>query len=774
MAANRALLKRFKKGTAKGSSKSTSKGNTGRNTKAIPKGNQKEHGTKLVRDSDLKWKSVDIPDTLDDFGGFYGLEEIDGVDVKVVNGKVLFAAKDEKVKTGEESESGSQDNKNAKADELIEFKNMDDLKEASFSGESEEEEAVEKDSEEEREEEHADEKEEPKEPEDPKVDGTAASVDELQENVFSADVVLDDVTIAELPEWTSLCPLSVITLHGLAKNGFIHPTEIQKRAIPVAMQEQDIMGKAATGSGKTLAYGIPILESLVKSKSSVDPIGLIFTPTRELAQQVTKHLQNMAELVVKKTPYCIVSLTGGLSIQKQQRLLNYEGTGRIVVATPGRFLELIEKNDSFLKRCANIKTLVLDEADRLLQDGHFDEFEKILKHLTIARKGSKKEAWQTMIFSATFSMDLFGKLSNVTWKKDSKNDNTSEMELVLRHLMQKINFKSKPTIIDTNSDGMMNKQIKESLIECGPLERDLYSYYFVTMYPGSTLIFCNAIESVKKLNATLNNLQVSTFQIHSSMTQKARLRNLERYQEQLKKNKVLGKSTVLIASDVAARGLDISDIQHVIHYHLPRTADVYIHRSGRTARAEKEGVSVMICSPEEAQGPLRKLRKLLAGKKESGFVKYKKWQKAVPLLPIEPDIVKQLRDRCRLASELADHDLISTSLRKEGDWLKKAADDLGMDVDSDNEGKDIILAKNKLKKLGKTMSKDNLKNIRGELKRLLHTPLRKDMRKKYLTGGLVNLADDMVKKRGHDTIIGQDKQGLLDLLKNKKRKKGKN
>ncbi|KAH3659458.1 hypothetical protein OGAPHI_007469, partial [Ogataea philodendri] len=109
--------------------------------------------------------------------------------------------------------------------------------------------------------------------------------------------------------------------------------------------------------------------------------GIIFTPTRELAQQVTKHLQNVCSMLLKKNPYMILSLTGGLSIQKQERLLKYDGSARIVVATPGRFLELIEKNEELMKRFAKIDVLVLDEADRLLQDGHFDEFEKILKHL---------------------------------------------------------------------------------------------------------------------------------------------------------------------------------------------------------------------------------------------------------------------------------------------------------------------------------------------------------------------------------------------------------
>ncbi|QLL34365.1 hypothetical protein HG536_0G02240 [Torulaspora globosa] len=729
-----------------------------------PSKNSRKEGI-VVGASDLKWKAVQVPDTLGDFGGFYGLEEIDGVDVKVVDGKVQFIARDEsKVRQSNGGNSSDQESSEEKqSDELIEFKNLDDVDEgeleaSSFSETSD----ISADETNENEEQEAD-------------DNASAhdDNDELQPNVFQTDIDLDDIEVSELPEWGKLGPLSLTTLQGLAKLGFSKPTEIQSRAIPVAMQGKDVMGKAATGSGKTLAYGIPVLERLVKSKNNTSPVALIFTPTRELAQQVNKHLQALGKAVLKNSPYAIIPLTGGLSIHKQERLLDYQGSGRIVVATPGRFLELIERNTKLLDRFARIETLILDEADRLLQDGHFEEFEKILKHLgNSRRKNVRDQGWQTMVYSATFAMDLFSKLSSTSWSKMKRDKHSDEMEAVLQQLMKKIHFKSKPIIIDTNSEQRISSQIKESLIECGPLERDLYCYYFVTMYPGTTLVFCNSIDSVKKLNAYLNHLKVPTFQIHSSMTQKNRLRNLERYQQQSEKNRTLNKSTVLIASDVAARGLDIPNIEHVIHYHLPRSADVYIHRSGRTARAEKEGVSVMLCSPEEAQGPLRKLRKLLALKSGSDETanKKKKWQKTVPLLPIETDIVTQLRERSKIASKLADNEIASTSLKKDDNWLKKAAEDLEINISSDEEDKDVILAKNKTKKINKTISKDRVRGLKAELDELLGRPLRKDLRKKYLTGGLVNLADNLVKKRGHDFIIGHEKVDALEQLKKKRSK----
>ncbi|AJP84045.1 ASB_HP2_G0003480.mRNA.1.CDS.1 [Saccharomyces cerevisiae] len=752
----------------------------------------------IVDESKLNWKPVDIPDTLDDFGGFYGLEEIDGVDVKVVDGKVTFVTKkDSKVlkdsnkeKVGDDQESVENESGSDSESELLEFKNLDDIKEgelsaASYSSSDEDEQGNIESSK----------LTDPSEDVDEDVDE-----DVLKENVFNKDINIDDISPVNLPEWTNLAPLSMTILQSLQNLNFLRPTEIQKKSIPVIMQGVDVMGKASTGSGKTLAYGIPIVEKLISnfSQKNKKPISLIFTPTRELAHQVTDHLKKICEPVLAKSQYSILSLTGGLSIQKQQRLLKYDNSGQIVIATPGRFLELLEKDNTLIKRFSKVDTLILDEADRLLQDGHFDEFEKIIKHLLVERRKNRENSeggskiWQTLIFSATFSIDLFDKLSSSRQVKDRRfKNNEDELNAVIQHLMSKIHFNSKPVIIDTNPESKVSSQIKESLIECPPLERDLYCYYFLTMFPGTTLIFCNAIDSVKKLTVYLNNLGIPAFQIHSSMTQKNRLKSLERFKQQSAKQKTINHSnpdsvqlsTVLIASDVAARGLDIPGVQHVIHYHLPRSTDIYIHRSGRTARAGSEGVSAMICSPQESMGPLRKLRKTLATKNSvstdlnsrSTNRKPIKWQNTVPLLPIETDILSQLRERSRLAGELADHEIASNSLRKDDNWLKKAADELGIDVDSDEDdisksNSDTFLLKNKNKKMQKTINKDKVKAMRATLNELLSVPIRKDRRQKYLTGGLVNLADNLVKKRGHNSIIGHEKTNALETLKKKKKR----
>ncbi|SCU88890.1 LAFA_0E15104g1_1 [Lachancea sp. 'fantastica'] len=776
------------------------KASKSRPTKKATKNAKAGNGEGVAVDvSDLNWKTVEIPDTMDDYGGFYGLEEIDGVDVKIVDGKAQFIAKDPKkaVKNQgepEELSEGLEDEEEKDGDDsmnnLIEFKNMDDLKEGELDASSSEE-SEEADQDEDMEdisspedaivgeETHLNgEDEDSGQLESEAPDSEAKQQiegEELELNVFDGDVDVDDLD--SLPEWTNKMKLSMTTLQGLSKQYFVRPTEIQATAIPLALEGHDIMGKASTGSGKTLAYGIPILEKLVADQSGNKTIGIIFTPTRELAHQVTQHMQKQAFSINKKNPYAIVSLTGGLSIHKQERLLKYDGCARIIIATPGRFLEIIERDPKLIDRFSQIDCLVLDEADRLLQDGHFDEFEKILKHLGKARNMKRKAkseyagtGWQTMIFSATFSMDLFNKLSTTNWKKLGKGKDTDEMEQALKHLMTKIHFRSKPVIVDVNPNNKVHSKISEALIECLPTERDLYTYYFLTVYPGTTLVFCNAIDSVKKLNSYLTFLGISSFQIHSSMTQKNRLKNLEKFRQEASSNKTHGKPTVLIASDVAARGLDIPDIKHVLNYHLPRSADVYIHRSGRTARGDNEGVSVMVCSPQEAMGPLRKLRKVLSSKSDATYGK--KWQKDVPVFPIEPGILSQLRERGAVANELAEDQLATRSLNKDENWLKKAADDLGIELDSEDESKDIILAKNKFKKQGKQLGKQEVKNLQFELKQLLKKSIRKDLRKSYLTGGSTNLADDLVKNIGHTTIIGHKKTDALEFLKkNKKNRK---
>ena len=732
--------------------------------------------SKVVKAKDLQWKPVEIPDNLGDYEGFYGLEEIDGVDVQIVNGKTEFIVRDngkvENKSKKEETNENGEDNMDVEENETPEVEDEKPTEQEEEEEEEEEEFAGFEDDENNQEDANTSERVSNND----KDDKLAESNDELNAVSFAnLDLPLPDDNEINLPNWQEGdlgSSISAYTLYGLSQLDFKKPTPIQKETIPIALLGKDVIGKATTGSGKTLAYGIPILEKYIQSLNLIKqnnkdkkinhPTGIIFAPTRELAHQVVDHLNKLAKYSPLSTRG-IVSITGGLSIQKQQRLLRH-GPG-IIVATPGRMLELVQGDSELAKRLASTDIIVLDEADRLLQDGHFDEFEKILELFGKNRPKSKsiEWKWQTLVFSATFSRDLFRKLDRHQKGKSSSLMGNDE---IVQLLNEKLKFKDKkPTLVDANPKEIVSGQITEALVECGPTERDLYLYYFLLMYKGSTLVFANSIDSVKRLVPLLNNLNIPAFSIHSSMIQKQRLRALEKFKEASQKNEV----AVLVASDVAARGLDIPNIDHVVHYHLPRSADVYIHRSGRTARAGKEGVSVMFCSPQEASGPLRKLRRLVAGNsnKESRL----NMHNDVKLLPIEMDLVSQIKPRVEISSKLADASISSTATRKEDSWVKQAAEDLGLDDLSGLEDfEDDIIKKQRKRKEGKMLSKDETKALKYELKTLLANPIKKNTRKSYITSGLQNLAHQMVTGAHHDDVLGHEKVNALSDLKGSKNK----
>lgn len=752
-----------------------------KNTKPSPKKNikpsrpkaptlkQKQaNANKIIKGGDLQWKSVDIPDTWGDYSGFFGLEELDGVDVKMVNGKAEFVSRDEDA--GEEAKL-LKDKKEKAKERAKEKKDTKDTKDTK------------------------DKKDKAKDPKNKTADkeplaateNTAKDQDCTAEKTsgknaksaksakkrkaddaptFSAAILdaLQTLDVA-LPLWEKM-DLLAFTLQGLAQLGFSAPTPIQQEAIPLALNGNDVIGKATTGSGKTLAYGIPILEKHLarlaaenhtgeKSSTVAAPAGLIFAPTRELAHQVTDHL-NAVSKFAPMGPHGVVSITGGLSIQKQQRLLEYGPA--IIVATPGRFLELCENSDDVATRMALTLVIVLDEADRLLQDGHFEEFEQILQLLE-KRRNIAPRRWQTLVFLATFSRDLFGKLNKNSQKRLARNDEIREL------LAAKLKFRDlQPALCDANPAEIVAGQVSEAIVECGAAERDLYLYYFLTMYPGSTLVFANAVESVRRLVPMLESLGVPAFSLHSLMDQKRRLKAVERFKAAAASGEP-NSSCVLLASDVAARGLDIPNIDHVAHYHLPRTADVYVHRSGRTGRAGKEGLSVMFCSPQEASGPLKKLRRVLLQNAEK-----KKMLQDVKLLPIDYDIVAQVRERVKIAAVLADAQLVSTASRKENLWLKQAAEDLGYDDLAEiDDFEDDVIRKQRTRNEAKAVSKDEQAALRARLRELLAKPLRKNHRRLYITSGLENLAHQMATGKTLEGILGRVSVKALDELRGKKK-----
>jgi len=296
--------------------------------------------------------------------------------------------------------------------------------------------------------------------------------------------------------WQSL-DLSSETLSSLSKMKFTRPTSIQASAIPEILNEHDVIGKASTGSGKTLAFGIPILEHYLatlesgskETKESAEdkrrspPIALILLPTRELAHQISAHLTDLCSNATADGPR-IATLTGGLSVQKQQRLLS---TADIIVGTPGRLWEVISEGQGLVKWLRQIKYLVVDEADRLLSEGHFKEVEEILNALDREdeegengneanakdeKPSSPKSRRQTLVFSATFHKGLQQKLAG---KGKPGGGDLMDKKDSMEYLLKKLNFREeRPKFVDVNPISQMAEGLKEGLVECAALEKVSY------------------------------------------------------------------------------------------------------------------------------------------------------------------------------------------------------------------------------------------------------------------------------------------------------------
>ena len=316
----------------------------------------------------------------------------------------------------------------------------------------------------------------------------------IQQASFAAleEEAAEDVDISA---WDSLDLHSEIQI-ALSKLKFTTPTPIQSACIPQVSAGHDVVGKASTGSGKTLAFGIPILEHYLDvqhsksdnqaEKEETDPIALILSPTRELAHQITNHITELIDSA-PNTDARIASLTGGLSMQKQQRLLSKTD---IIVATPGRLWEMISSVPGFLERLKKIRFLVVDEADRLLSEGHFKELAEILNALdrivvdeapdedeeesgAETEEQKAKHERQTLVFSATFHKGLQQKLAG---KNQFGGDLLSQQES-MEYLLKKLHFREeKPKFIDVNPVSQMAENLKEGLIECSPMDKVGFSY----------------------------------------------------------------------------------------------------------------------------------------------------------------------------------------------------------------------------------------------------------------------------------------------------------
>ena len=542
------------------------------------------------------------------------------------------------------------------------------------------------------------------------------------------------------------------TLGAIASLNFTGPTAVQRLCIPEILAGHDVIGKAQTGSGKTLAFGIPILESFLNKRLAVSgndsaahsiPIALILSPTRELAQQITSHLKALFEDLPDQRPR-LVSLVGGLAVQKQKRLLS---NADIIIGTPGRLWDIAQSEADFINRMRGVRFLVVDEADRLLSEGHFTEAEELLDLLNREivndhdpEMQNSLPVRQTLVFSATLSRGLQQSLH-----KRSKAKPEHSRHQAMSYLLQKLHFhESRPKFLDVNPTEQMVEQLQEGLLKCPASERDLYLYALLLCHPSNrTLIFTNSISSTRRLSTLLQNLGLNAHALHSSMPQKARLRNLERF------SAPQSKSSIMVASDVAARGLDIQGIDFVIHYHVPRTADMYIHRSGRTARAEHAGKSILICSPDEAAGVVRLISQIHASSENQ--------RSKLSPISIDRQLISRIKPRIDLASKIA---TATTGKEKSGSqdqWLRKAAEDLGAEYDSEDfaaEERKMVRGKSRAsKRQGDIPSKAEIGSWRAQLKELLSKRVNLGVSERYLAAGTVDV-NALLENRGNPNFLG--------------------
>ncbi|KAL7953634.1 P-loop containing nucleoside triphosphate hydrolase protein [Trichoderma compactum] len=560
-----------------------------------------------------------------------------------------------------------------------------------------------------------------------------------QGNSFDALVAVDDAAQeeADMGAWVEL-NLSTRTVSAIAKLGFAKPTLIQQKTIPEILAGDDVIGKAQTGSGKTLAFGIPVVEKwleLYVDKTNVrreGPTAVVLSPTRELAKQISDHIKALCD-GLPTAPY-VCTVTGGLSIQKQQRQLE---KADIVIATPGRLWEVLDGDMSLQDSFTKIKFLVVDEADRLFKAGQFKEAQDIIGALDRRdpeaddQDDDQLPPRQTLVFSATFDKNLQSKLAG-----RGKASKTGSDEEKMEYLIKCLKFRGEPKFIDVNPVSQMADGLKEGLIECGAMEKDLYLYSVLVLNPGRrTLVFTNSISAVRRLTPLLQNLGLSALPLHSQMIQKARLRSIERF--------AAASNSILVATDVAARGLDIKEVDQVLHYHVPRQADTYIHRSGRTARGHRSGISVILCSPEEVLPTRRLASKVHSEREGGGGVKREHF---IETLAIDRKIAARLKSRVDLAKRIADAVLAKEKGHSEDTWLRNAAEELGVDYDS--EEFDGTAPGNwggrgggrkKKEKEARQLSKAEMGALRAQLREQLSRRVNLGVSEKYITGGRVDV-----------------------------------
>ena len=350
-------------------------------------------------------------------------------------------------------------------------------------------------------------------------------------------------------------------IKALKELNIITPTEIQEKSIPTLLNTPtDFIGLAQTGTGKTAAFGLPILHHIDASNPEIQ--ALILAPTRELVQQIQKQLFKFTKYVDAKI--FAEAIYGGEKIDIQ--LKRIQRTTHVIVATPGRLIDFIERGEIDLK---NIKTLVLDEADEMLSMGFKQDLNSILKYTSGSRK--------TWLFSATMPDEIKG---------------------IIKKYMAPDAIR-----IEVNKDALVNANITHQYIKTSIKEKvNLLIGFLETRVEERGIIFCRTKAGARNLTEVLKNEGFSVGALEGDMQQRDRDKVMRAF-----KNESL---QVLISTDVSARGIDVHNLAFVIHHQLPEQLEYYTHRSGRTARAGKKGISIALILPSELE-LIQKIQKTL-------------------------------------------------------------------------------------------------------------------------------------------------------------------
>ncbi|WP_420411894.1 DEAD/DEAH box helicase [Roseibium sp.] len=356
--------------------------------------------------------------------------------------------------------------------------------------------------------------------------------------------------------------LSEHLLKAVAENGYDAPTPIQQKAIPLVLDGRDLMGLAQTGTGKTAAFGLPLIERLLAEPQKPMAKGtraLILAPTRELVNQIAKNLISF----LKTTPLRVTSVVGGVSINGQIKRLS-RGTD-ILVATPGRLLDLVDRKAVDL---GSASYLVLDEADQMLDLGFIHALRRIASLVAKER--------QTLLFSATMPKQI--------------------NELAQSYLTD-------PARVEVSPAGRTADKIRQAVHF---MDAKAKTGFLVDVLAGQpddmSLVFCRTKHGAERLMRKLSQAGIAAGSIHGNKSQNQRDRAIKELRA--------GDINVLVATDVAARGIDIPGVSHVYNFELPEVAEAYVHRIGRTARAGADGDAIALCAPEEI-GLFRQIEKLI-------------------------------------------------------------------------------------------------------------------------------------------------------------------